>query len=118
MKIKIIFLFLLFAGAKQSNAQYYFYDGRYYESDFVYEIGGSIGAMNAFTDLGGRKGIGKKFVKDFNFKNTQLSGGFYMGVVYKNQIAVRLEATFGEIHAYDSILKKVAATTNERYERN
>ncbi len=118
MKIRIIFLFLLFAGAKQSNAQYYFYNGGYYESDFVFELGGSIGAMNAFTDLGGRKGLGKKFVKDFNFKNTQLSGGFYIGLVYKNQIAARLEATFGQIHAYDSILKKVAATTNERYERN
>ncbi len=118
MKIRIIFLFLLFAGAKQSNGQYYFYNGGYYESDFVFELGGSIGAMNAFTDLGGRKGLGKKFVKDFNFKNTQLCGGFYIGLVYKNQIAARLEATFGQIHAYDSILKKVAATTNERYERN
>lgn len=118
MKIRIIFLFLLFAGAKQSDAQYYFYDGRYYESDFVYEIGGSIGAMNAFTDLGGRKGIGKKFVKDFNFKNTEFCGSIFFSTVYKNEIAVRLEATFGQIHAYDSILKKVAPTTNERYERN
>ncbi len=118
MKVKILFLFVLCTWATQSKAQYYFYDGKYYESNFVYEIGGSIGAMNAFTDLGGRKGIGKKFVKDFNFKNTQLCGSIFFSAVYKNEIAVRLEATFGQIHAYDSILKKVASTTNERYERN
>lgn len=118
MKMKFLFLLILFAVVKPSSAQYYFYDGRYYESDFVFEIGGSVGAMNAFTDLGGRKGLGKKFVKDFNFKNTQFCGSVFFSTVYKNEIAVRLEATFGQIHAYDSILKSVAATTNERYERN
>ncbi|MEO6221180.1 MAG: hypothetical protein ABIO81_12175 [Ginsengibacter sp.] len=118
MKIKFIFLFLLFASAKELNAQYYFYDGKYYESNFVLEIGGSVGAMNTFSDLGGRKGLGKKFVKDFNFKNTQLCGSIFFSTVYKNEIALRFEATFGRIHAYDSILKDVAPTTNERYERN
>ena len=34
----------------QLKAQYYFYNGEYYEADFVYEIGGSLGAMNALTD--------------------------------------------------------------------
>jgi hypothetical protein len=118
MKIRIIvFSLFLFAG-NQLKAQYYFYDGKYYENDIVFELGGSVGAMNAFTDLGGRKGIGKKFVKDFNFKNTQFCGGLFFSAVYKNEIAIRIEGTFGQIHAYDSILKKVAATTNGRYERN
>ena len=45
--------------------------------------------MNAFTDLGGRKGIGKKFVKDFNFKNTQFCGSIFFSAVYKNEIAVK-----------------------------
>ncbi len=72
----------------------------------MFEIGGSLGAMNAFTDLGGRKGIGKKGVKDFNFKNTELCGGMFFSAVYKNEIALRIEGTFGQIHAYDSILKK------------
>ncbi len=118
MKIKILFLFLLFSSVRQLKAQYYFYDGRYIETDFVYELGGSVGAMNAFTDLGGRKGLGKKFVKDFNFKNTEFCGSIFFSTVYKNAVALRVEATFGQIHAYDSILKKVAPTTNERYERN
>jgi hypothetical protein len=118
MKIRIIGFFLLLLAGSQLKAQYYFYDGKYYEADIVYELGGSIGAMNAFTDLGGRKGIGKKFVKDFNFKNTEFCGSMFFSAVYKNEIALRIEGTFGQIHAYDSILKNVAATTNGRYERN
>src|ERR1035437_5925255 len=118
MKIRILIFFLFLAAGNQLKTQYYFYDGNYYESDIVYEIGGSIGVMNAFTDLGGRKGTGKKFVKDFNFKNTQFRGSIFFNAVYKNEIAVRIEGTFGQIHAYDSILKSLATTTNGRYERN
>jgi hypothetical protein len=118
MKIRLLIISLLLFAGTQLKAQYYFYDGKYYESDVVFEFGGSMGAMNAFTDLGGRKGIGKKFVKDFNFKNTEFCGSVFFGAVYKNEIAIRLEGTFGQVHAYDSILKSVAATTNGRYERN
>ena len=118
MKIRTIIFFLFILAGNGLKAQYYFYDGNYYESDIVYEIGGSVGAMNAFTDLGGRKGLGKKFVKDFNFKNTEFCGSIFFSAVYKNEFALRLEGTFGQIHAYDSILEKVAPTTNERYERN
>ncbi len=109
---------LLMVGCSQLKAQYYFYNGDYYEADFVYEIGGSLGAMNAMTDLGGRKGPGKKSVKDFNLKNTEFCGGLFFSVMYKNAIGVRLEGTFGSVKAYDSILKNVAASTSGRYERN
>ena len=118
MKIRILFFFFFLAAGNQLKAQYYFYNGNYYESDIVYEVGGSIGAMNAFTDLGGNTGIGKKFVKDFNIKNTQLCGSIFFSAIYKNEFALRIEGTFGQIHAYDSILKNVAPTTNGRYERN
>ena len=118
MKIRIIISFLLVIAVTQLKAQYYFYDGKYYNNDVVFELGGSVGAMNAFTDLGGRKGIGKKFVKDFNFKNTQFCGSIFFSAVYRNEFALRIEGTFGQIHAYDSILKSVAPTTNGRYERN
>ncbi len=118
MKLRIMIFCLILLGGNQLRAQYYFYDGKYYNNDIVFEFGGSMGAMNAFTDLGGRKGIGKKFVKDFNFKNTQFCGGIFFSAVYRNEIAVRLEGTFGQIHAYDSILKSVAPTTAGRYERN
>ena len=106
------------AAGSHLQAQYYFYNGEYYESDFVYEFGGSIGAMNALTDLGGRKGPGKTGVKDFTLKNTELCGGLYFGVLFKNSVGLRLEATFGKVKGDDAQLKKVAATTDGRYERN
>ncbi|HVZ95544.1 MAG TPA: hypothetical protein VG847_01615 [Chitinophagaceae bacterium] len=118
MKFRILILTLLLACGSSLNAQYYFYNGDYYENDVVFEIGGSIGGMNCFTDLGGRKGIGKKFVKDFNLKTTQMSGGMFFSVVYKNEFALRLEATFGNVEAYDSILASVKDKSQERYYRN
>lgn len=118
MKIKILIFFLLVASGSRLNAQYYFYNGNYYEADIVYELGGSIGAMNAMTDVGGRKGVGKTGMKDFNLKNSDLSGSAFFGMMYKNAIGFRLEATFGKVKGYDSILKSVAPSTAGRYERN
>ncbi len=113
-----IILFLFFFISSTAKSQYYFYNGEYYEHNLLVEVGGSVGGMNAFTDLGGRKGVGKKFVKDFNIKNTHISGGVFAGLMYKNSVGLRFEATFGTVSAYDSILKKVAPTTNGRYERH
>ena len=118
MKIKFLIFFLFVASGSQLKAQYYFYNGDYYEADIVYELGGSIGAMNAMTDLGGRKGVGKSGMKDFNLKNTDISGSVFFGVMYKNAIGIRLEATFGKVRGYDSILRSVAPSTEGRYERN
>lgn len=118
MKIKTLIFFFLIATGSQLKAQYYFYNGDYYEADFVYELGGSIGAINSMTDVGGRKGAGKGFVKDFNLKNTGLSGGLFFSVMYKNSIGLRLEGTFGAVKGDDKILKNVAASTSGRYERN
>ena len=112
-----IFLFL-FCFVQKTNAQYYFYDNNYYDNPIVYEIGGSVGIMNCLTDLGGKKGVGKKFIKDLNFGNTQLAGSVYLSANYKNAVALRLEGTFGQVKAYDSILKKVKASTFGRYDRN
>ncbi|MBS1510082.1 MAG: hypothetical protein JST86_04530 [Bacteroidetes bacterium] len=103
---------------QKTAAQYYFYDNRYYDNPVVYEIGASLGAMNCLTDVGGKKGIGKKFIKDLNFGNTQVSGSLFFNVMIKNAVGVRLEGTFGQVKAYDSILKSVKASTYGRYERN
>ncbi len=100
------------------KAQYYFYNDKYYDNAVVLEIGGTFGVMNSLTDLGGKKGIGKKFIKDLNWKNAKPSFGFYAMAMYQNMIGLRLEGTFGEVNAYDSILKNVKTTTAGRYERN
>ncbi len=88
------------------------------DNPVVFELGLSGGIMNCLTDIGGRKGIGKKFIKDVNLGNTQLNGSVYIGITYKNAIALRLEGSFGQVKAYDSILKSVKASTYGRYERN
>jgi hypothetical protein len=104
--------------SSDSAAQYYYQDSKYYGADVAFELGGSMGIMNSLTDLGGKKGLGKKFIKDLNWKVSRPSFSFYGMVMYKEAFGVRLEATFGNIHAYDSILKDVAPSTFGRYERN
>ena len=100
------------------KAQYYFYDSKYYYNPVILELGVSAGMMNCLTDLGGRKGIGKRFVKDLNTKNFRPDFGIYLMGTWKDAISFRLEGTFGSVQAYDSILKTVAPSTFGRYERN
>lgn len=119
-RLPILFslVLLLFVQVPKVTAQYYFYDNSHYDNPVLFELGGSIALMNCLTDLGGKKGIGKKFVKDLNYGNTQLAGSIFANVMYKSAIGVRLEGTFGQIKAFDSILKNVKSTTYGRYERN
>ncbi|HNK29050.1 MAG TPA: hypothetical protein PKG65_09010, partial [Ferruginibacter sp.] len=100
------------------SAQYYFYDDKYYDSPIMYEIGASVGAINCLTDLGGNKGIGKKFVKDLNLGKTSVAGSIFLSATYQEMLALRLEATFGQIKGDDKVLRKVKASTFGRYERN
>lgn len=111
-----VFFFVAFL--TPCKAQYYFYDNNYYETPLLFELGGSVGGMNCLTDLGGRKGVGKRFVKDMILRNTKLCGSIYASATYRNAVTLRLEGTFGQIQAYDSILKGVKTTTFGRYERN
>lgn len=100
------------------KAQYYYYNSKYYETAVVFEIGVSGGVMNSLTDLGGKKGIGKNFIKDLRWKPARLCYGAYIAATYKNAITGRIEGTFGQVAGYDSILKNVASSTSGRYERN
>lgn len=118
MKIRLFLLTFVLFFVNESQAQYYFFNGNYYEANLVYELGVSAGPMNSMTDLGGRKGMGKSGIKDFTLQNTEMSAGGFFSVLYKNAIGVRLEATFGSVKGADSVLKKVAPSTSGRYERN
>ena len=118
MKKKILLIVALVFQLQKVSAQDYFYNNDYYDADMIYEAGASFGIINCLTDLGGNKGIGKAFVKDLNFGNTQINGSIYAGFTYKEIIGLRLEGTYGQVKAYDSLLKKVASTTGGRYERN
>jgi hypothetical protein len=100
------------------KAQNYYYNNKYLENAVVFEIGGHAGVMNALTDLGGKKGPGKNFIKDLRWKTARPSYGVYILANYLDKLCLRLEASFGQVTGYDSILKKVASSTNGRYERN
>ncbi len=105
-------------GVNNANAQYYFFDDTYYDNPVLYEAGISVNAMNCLTDLGGKKGIGKKFFKDLNTGYTNISGGVFFSISYKNAVALRLEGTFGKISGDDKILQGITDIAKERFNRN
>ncbi len=109
---------LLTVFGKEAAAQYYFYDGGSYYNPLMFEFGVSGGIMNCLTDLGGKKGLGKKFTKDMNLGNNQFNGSIYFTATYKEAVALRLEGTFGHVKSYDSILIKEADKSQGRYQRN
>ena len=117
--IQFIFSFItLLFFAHEAKAQYYFYNDDYYDNPMIFEFGGSLNAMNCLTDIGGKKGIGARFVKDLNIGKTHLSGGIFVSVMYKYALALRLEGTFGEVSANDNVLAGVTDIAKERYNRN
>jgi hypothetical protein len=103
-----------------ASAQYYFYSQSYYDAPLLFELGANVGGMNSLTDIGGSKGIGGKFTKDLNLGNTEFVAGVYFGAIYKSAVGLRLEANFGRVSAYDSVLSYVPITdiSRARYNRN
>ncbi len=114
----LLFLCTALFSFSSADAQYYFYNDDYYDNPVVVEAGASLNAMNSLTDIGGKKGVGGKFLKDFNIGNTSIAGGVFVSAMYRNAIAVRLEGTFGKVSAYDSILTGVTDIAKERFNRN
>ncbi|GAC1380573.1 MAG: hypothetical protein NVSMB45_04020 [Ginsengibacter sp.] len=115
----LITIFFISAFSSQTKAQYYFYNEDYYDNPVLFEVGASVGAMNALTSLGGHKGLGQRFLKDLNTGQTHLSGSVYFGALYKNQFGIRIEGTSGMVSGADSVLKKDAGTQSDpRYDRN
>jgi hypothetical protein len=100
------------------KSQYYFYDATHLEPRWKWETGLSVGVMNCLTDLGGHKGKGGRFIKDVNWKNTLACFGIMIGVSHQDIIALRLEATFGQVTASDEILKDEDMDPTGRYWRN
>ena len=104
--------------ATGAAAQYYFCNEKYYASDWIVETGGSAGLMNNLTDVGGRKGTGKGFIKDLNWAVAKPSFSLYAVAMYKNAIGLRIEGSSGLIASDDHLLKKRDANLGERYGRN
>ena len=111
---KFFILCLASLAWESAFSQYYYYNNKYYDNDIVFELGGSIGGMNCITDLGGEKSK-KHYINEFSIKNNQLSGSIFLGALYQQKVGLRLEATWGNIQAYDSILKSAPPS---RFKRN
>lgn len=116
--LAVSFVFVLLTGTNTASAQYYFFDDTYYDKPVLYEAGISAGAMNCLTDLGGKKGIGKKFIKDLNTGYTHFTGGIFFSASYKNKFSMRLEGTFGNISGDDKVLIGITDIAKQRYNRN
>jgi hypothetical protein len=103
---------------KYSFTQTYFYNNQYYDQDFLFEMNASAGAMNCLTDIGGRKGLGKGFLKDFSVLNTKLCGGISGGMVYRYMLGLKLDLNLGSIAASDGVLHNDETEGRHRYKRN
>ncbi len=109
---------LLFLVSRSGAQAYYFYDDRHYEGPLLTELGIKSGGINALTDLGGKKGTGRKGLKDLNLIFTRPCISFYTILLYKNSVGFRFQYTSGSVTAADSILKNSRMTNHGRYERN
>lgn len=112
--VKFCIVLALLVKAPLLFGQYYFYNNKYYDNDIVFEVGGSYGGMNAITDLGGQGKDSKMYLNEINWQTTSKVAGIYVGVMYQDVIGVRLEASWGSVKSYDSLLQK----GSPRYNRN
>lgn len=113
-----VLLFLCWLFCLPAVAQHYYYNNHYYDKALLFESGVSLGAANCLTDIGGRPGNGKKFLRDLNWQNTRMSGGIFVGFNYRYALTGRLELNLANVLAYDSILKNDHSESRNRYLRN
>ena len=100
------------------QGQFYFYANNKSEPELSWELGGSTGIMNCLTDIGGKSGSGKKFIKDINWNKTRFCGSILVSAAWESKYAIRLEATFGQVTGSDDVLKNATGVARSRYYRN
>ena len=116
--VRWIKLLILLNLTQNSFGQQYFYNEKYYDNDWLIEAGLSSGFMNAFTDLGGRKGKGAPFLKDLQLKNSKAFAGLEISALYNYQFGITIQYTHGSVSAQDSVLKNEKGPEQSRYLRN
>jgi hypothetical protein len=118
MKTKTIFFLLSSFGFSIPAIGQYFYNNDFYDNAFSCEIGGSVGIMNCLTDVGGKKGNGKRFIKDLDWRCSRPCAGIYFSAIYQYTIGARLEFCFGRVTGADSSLRNDESPARNRYLRN
>jgi hypothetical protein len=109
---------LIFTAATLTAQRTSLQEDVYYKSNFTTEIGTSLGAMNCFTDLGGKRGAGSRSLGEINVPNTQLCGSIFFSEYYKNIVGLRMDFTWGVVKANDKVLAKRKEIAPGRYARN
>ncbi|MGI8637622.1 MAG: DUF6089 family protein [Segetibacter sp.] len=100
---------------KDLYSQYYYYNDKYYNTDFLYEVGIGAGAINCITDIGGANTDNAAYFNEINKKNNHFSKSIYASVTYQGIIAARIEGTLGKVEAADST---ITGKTNNLVSKN
>lgn len=114
LKIILIVLLCNFF-SKNSFAQFYYYNDKYYSTAFLYEVGVGAGVMNCVTDIGGANTDVATYFNEIKMKNTHQSKNIYAGVMYQNMVGLRLEGTLGKVSSADST---ISGKTNNLISKN
>jgi hypothetical protein len=112
--LSIVFVLLVPA----TRAQFYFYNNKYLEEEWVWEAGITAGLSNCLTDVGGNKGAGKKFIKDINWNQSRITGGFFVAANWQAVITARADFNFLQLSGSDAVLKNKSGIEQGRYQRN
>ncbi|HEX8332070.1 MAG TPA: DUF6089 family protein [Segetibacter sp.] len=100
-RILLLFITTILAANVSSFSQYYYYNNKFYDSDVIWEFGGSFGGMYSLTDVG-KKQYNAFLPGRLDYKTTKANGGIYAGVLYQNLIGARIEITYGSVSGADS----------------
>lgn len=114
----ILLLFLCNFFTKNSFSQYYYYNDKYYNTDFLYEFGIGAGVMNCITDIGGANTDNAAYFNEIRQKNNSFSKSIYAAVTYQSIIAARLEGTLGMVESADSTITGKTHNLVSKYVRN
>jgi hypothetical protein len=104
----------------QTGAQgYFFYSSGIEEPPVLIEAGVTFGIMNGVTDLQGNPKIYQGPFAGITLLKSSFTAGLYAIATWKNAYGLRLEANFGHVQGYDSLLTNATAPSAiGRYERN
>jgi len=83
-----------------------------------YEAGLTIGENAFFGDLGGTRGIGRPFVKDFNSPTTRPLVGGFINYFYYSWLSVKFSLNYTNVDGADSLIKNTGDAERWRYYRN
>jgi len=114
MPLLLTLIFALFL-TKKGEAQY---EDELEDIAGHWEAGVTAGANAFFGDLGGNKGAGKPFIKDFNSKVTRPLAGAFVDYFAYSWLSVKLAANYTNVDGADSLIKNSGELERWRYYRN